>query len=326
MRTVLGSCTAIDVDYLVSKRDEPQSFRLLVDANKIRDDNGNHLTDFVVTFDARFDDTDAGHMAEQAVPWAVQQSHDRLCTVTRTIKLEPKWRSGIFLQADSWWTSWLSAAARDVTTEKWAQERLRDLAGQLMTAQERERRRIAMELHDDVTQRLAALGIDLGLLKRTPTGPSALELHGELSRLQAQIIGLSEDVRTLSHSLHPSILEHSDLATSLEMHCHEFTDQHGIAASFTTRDVPDDIPRSVAVALYRIAQESLRNVVRHSDATAASVALAGEGGTRLSLFVIDNGKGFDVGKAKASLLLGLLSIEERARHIGASVKVSLIKE
>ena len=87
MLTALAACTAIDVDYLVSKRDEPQSFRLRVDANKIRDDDGNHLTDFVVTFDARFDDTDAGQTAEEAVPWAVQQSHDRLCTVTRTIEL-----------------------------------------------------------------------------------------------------------------------------------------------------------------------------------------------------------------------------------------------
>ena len=222
--------------------------------------------------------------------------------------------------------SWLSAAARDVTSEKWAQEKLRDLAVQLMTAQEEERRRLARELHDDITQRLATLGIELGLLKRTPTRPEALELHGELSRLQAQIIKLSEDIRRLSHSLHPSILEYSNLAASLEMHCREFTDQHGIAASFTARDVPDDIPRPVALALYRIAQESLRNVARHSGATVTSITLAGEGGTRLSMFVIDNGKGFDVGKAKASPGLGLVSIEERARHIGASVTIDSIPD
>ena len=85
--------------------------------------------------------------------------------------------------------------------------------------------------------------------------------------------------------------------------------------------MPDDVPRPVALALYRIAQESLRNVARHSDATAASVVLAGESGAHLSLFVIDNGKGFDVGKAKISPGLGLVSIEERARHIGASVTI-----
>ena len=217
--------------------------------------------------------------------------------------------------------SWLSAAARDITDEKWAREKLRDLADQVMTAQEEERRRIAGELHDDVTQRLATLGIALGLLKRNPAAAGAWDVLEELSRLQTQILQLSEDVRRLSHSLHPSILEHSDLAASLEMHCREFTGQHCIATSFAARDVPDDVPRPVALALYRIVQESLRNVARHSGATTASVVLAGEGGTRLSLFVIDNGKGFDVGKSKINPGLGLVSIEERARHIGASVTI-----
>jgi PAS domain S-box-containing protein len=213
------------------------------------------------------------------------------------------------------------AVARDITEEKWAQEKLRDLAGQVMNAQEEERRRIAGELHDDVTQRLATLGIELGLLKRKPSGTDAVELQRELTRLQAQIIQLSEDVRRLSYSLHPSILEQSDLAASLEMHCREFAGQHDIPTSFTARDVPIDVARPVALALYRIVQESLRNVARHSGATEASVVLAGEGKTRLSLFVIDNGKGFDIGKAKISSGLGLVSIEERARHIGASVTI-----
>lgn len=217
--------------------------------------------------------------------------------------------------------AWFNVAARDITEEKWAQEKLRDIADQVLTAQEDERRRIAGELHDDVTQRLAALGIELGMLKRTSGEAKAVDLRGELSRLQGQILQLSEDVRSLSHSLHPSILEHSDLAASLEMHCREFTGQHGIPTSFTARDLPEDVERPVALALYRIVQESLRNVARHSDATAASVVLAGEEGTRLSLYVIDNGRGFDVGKAKIRPGLGLVSIEERARHIGASVTI-----
>jgi PAS domain S-box-containing protein len=215
--------------------------------------------------------------------------------------------------------AWFNVAARDVTEERWAQEKLRDIADQVMTAQEEERRRIAGELHDDITQRLASLGIELGLLKRTEARAEALELH--VSQIQAQILQLSEDVRKLSHSLHPSILEHSDLAVSLEMHCREFTDRHGIPTSFTTRDAPDGVPRPVALALYRIAQESLRNVARHSGATTANVVLAGEGGKRLSLYVIDNGKGFDISKSKISPGLGLVSIEERARHIGATVTI-----
>jgi uncharacterized OsmC-like protein len=87
MLTALAACTAIDVDYIVSKRDEPKSFRLRVDANKVRDDGGNHLTDFAVTFDAKFAESEAGQAARDVLPRAVQQSHDRLCTITRTIEL-----------------------------------------------------------------------------------------------------------------------------------------------------------------------------------------------------------------------------------------------
>lgn len=229
------------------------------------------------------------------------------------------------------WLSWtlaapasgesqMSSAARDITEEKLAREKLRDLAAQLMTAQEEERRRIARELHDDVTQRLSTIGIELGLLKRTGGQ------HELVEGLQAQIFELSDDLRSLSHSLHPSILEYADLPATLEMYCRKFSEQHAIAAAFTARDVPAEIPRSVAVALFRIAQESLRNVALHSAASAASVILAGEDGTELSLFIIDNGKGFDAGKIKAGSGLGLLSIEERARNMGASVTIDSTPE
>ena len=144
--------------------------------------------------------------------------------------------------------------------------------------------------------------------------------------LQAQIFQLSDDLRSLSHSLHPSILEYADLPATLEMYCRKFNEQHAIATAFTARDVPAEIPRAVAVALFRIAQESLRNVALHSAASAASVILAGEDGTDLSLFIIDNGKGFDAGKIKAGSGLGLLSIEERARNMGASVTIDSTPE
>ena len=85
--TALAACSAIDVDYIVGKRDEPASFRLRSEANKIRDERGNHLTDIVVTFDARFEDTEAGKAAQEVLARAVKQSHDRLCTVSRTVEL-----------------------------------------------------------------------------------------------------------------------------------------------------------------------------------------------------------------------------------------------
>lgn len=85
--TALAACGAADVDYIVSKRDEPSSMRVRSDANKVRDNGGNHLTDLVVTFDVRFADTEAGDAGRAVLPRSVQQSHDRLCTVSRTIQL-----------------------------------------------------------------------------------------------------------------------------------------------------------------------------------------------------------------------------------------------
>ena len=93
--TALAACTAIDVDYIVGKRDEPSSFRVRGEANKVRDEGGNHLTDIVLTFDARFEDTEAGKAAQDVMARAVKQSHDRLCTVSRTVELGTKVQSVI---------------------------------------------------------------------------------------------------------------------------------------------------------------------------------------------------------------------------------------
>jgi putative redox protein len=83
----IGGCTAIDVDLLTSRRAEPGAFEVLVDASKVRDDAGNHLSDLLVTFRVRFPDGEAGDRAREILPDVVQKSHDRLCTVSRTIEL-----------------------------------------------------------------------------------------------------------------------------------------------------------------------------------------------------------------------------------------------
>jgi PAS domain S-box-containing protein len=265
------------------------------------------------------------HTDDQA---RTEAAYRELSAGASVVEFENRYRS----KGGEWrWLDWriarpstgesqVSAAARDITQEKFDRGKLRDLAAQLMTAHEEERRRIARDLHDDVTQRLATIGIEMGLLKRDGSTRGAMDLATALDRLQEEIVVVSEDLRLLSHSLHPSVLEHADLGTTLETHCREFTKKHGIETSFAMREVPPGIPRDVAVTLYRIAQESLRNVAQHSKATAASVTLAGDG-SALALFIIDNGSGFDAKKAKSSAGLGLLSIEERARTIGASVAI-----
>ena len=85
--TAMAACSAIDVDYIVSKRAEPESFRLRAEATKVRDEGGNHLSDIVITFDAEFEPTDAGKAAQDVFPRAIDQSNDRLCTVSRTVQL-----------------------------------------------------------------------------------------------------------------------------------------------------------------------------------------------------------------------------------------------
>jgi signal transduction histidine kinase len=215
---------------------------------------------------------------------------------------------------------WLTAAARDITGEKLAQEKIRALADQVIIAQEDERRRISRELHDDVTQRLAALGIEMGLLKSGDAQHDPV-IEQELTRLQGEVLRLSEDIRQLSHSLHPSVLEHSNLTAALEAYCHEFSRQTGIDTTFAHRNVPAEISQPVAIAFYRIAQEALRNVAVHSGATTSSVVLSGE---NLSLNVIDNGRGFDQAQAIKSQGLGLVSMEERARLVGAIVTIESI--
>jgi PAS domain S-box-containing protein len=215
---------------------------------------------------------------------------------------------------------WLTAAARDITGEKLAQEKIRALADQVIIAQEDERRRISRELHDDVTQRLAALGIEMGLLKSGDAQHNPV-IEQELTRLQGEVLRLSEDIRQLSHSLHPSVLEHSNLTAALEAYCHEFSRQTGIDTTFAHRNVPAEISQPVAIAFYRIAQEALRNVAVHSGATTSSVVLSGE---NLSLNVIDNGRGFDQAQAIKSQGLGLVSMEERARLVGAIVTIESV--
>ncbi|MEZ5356377.1 MAG: PAS domain S-box protein [Bryobacteraceae bacterium] len=213
----------------------------------------------------------------------------------------------------------IGVIARDISQRKKNEARLHSLAAQLLTVQEDERSRIARELHDDFTQKLAVVGMELGTIRKQ-TANANPQIQASLRKVQDRIARLSEDARLLSHQLHPASLEFSGLAGALHSHCREVSRQRGIRVHCTLRSVPDAIPKEVEVAFYRIAQEALRNVVRHANANSATVTLAGEHG-RLRLTITDDGCGFDSGRARAGAGIGLDSIEERARLIGASVQI-----
>ena len=168
--------------------------------------------------------------------------------------------------------------SEDITQRKQMQEALRtseqslrELAGSLLTAQEDERRRIARELHDDVTQRLAFVSIEIG--KLAAAGISPQDFTGRLRSLQEQVIQVSREVRRLSHGLHPSAIEDFGLSTALEEFCEEFSKAHEIHARFVGLIDDSGLSIEAASCLYRVAQESVRNASKHAGATQIHIAL-----------------------------------------------------
>jgi PAS domain S-box-containing protein len=213
----------------------------------------------------------------------------------------------------------------DITERKEAEEALReseealrksyarieDLAGRLIAAQEEERSHIARELHDDLNQQVAALAIGISRLKRQFSNADAVVLE-QIAKLQNKTHLLSERIRQVSHELHSSILQHVGLPAALNSYCAEFSDREGIAVALDIGNGIEDVPPEAALCIYRVAQESLRNVARHSGARRAVVTLAGVNGA-IELRVADQGVGFDPGQARECRGLGLVSMEERVK-------------
>jgi PAS domain S-box-containing protein len=197
---------------------------------------------------------------------------------------------------------------------------LRAVAARLITAQEDERRRIARELHDDVAQRLAVLEWQLTDSRQQVRSDPVLE--GLLDRLIALAAGISDEVRQLSHSLHPSILEDLGLVHALRRLCEEFQCAYGIAVHLTIA-VPLSLvaPPPVAAALYRIGQEALHNSAKHGRKAAVTVELL-RTPEDIRLTIGDSGPGFDQEAARAmGRGLGLLSMQERASLVSGILEV-----
>jgi PAS domain S-box-containing protein len=197
-------------------------------------------------------------------------------------------------------------------------ERIQDLAGRLIQVQEVERARIARDLHDDVNQQLAALSMAISGIKRR-LSPNA-EVRKELEAVQQRAIGLTDEVRRVSHGLHSGVLQHAGLVPALRAQCSEFQQAHGIKSSFLVDEKIGDVPANVSLCLYRVVQEAMANVSRHARAAHADVRLGQQDGG-LELKITDDGKGFDPSGPKATRGLGLISIEERVRMVGGRVNV-----
>lgn len=197
-----------------------------------------------------------------------------------------------------------------------SQAQLRALTASLLEAQEQERRRLSRELHDDLNQKLAMLSVEVGQIEGAVSGA----MKERLAALGMRLSALTDEVRRTAYQLHPSVLEHLGLVAALESYCADFSRQESIDVGFRKRHVPASLPQATALCLYRVTQESLRNVARHSGASRALVSLSGSRND-IVLRISDNGRGFDVA-AMHRRGLGLVSMEERVRTVGGTLTIS----
>ena len=207
---------------------------------------------------------------------------------------------------------------KEVELQK-SHKELQSLAGKLLTAQEEERRLLARELHDDLTQRLALMAIEIGKLEMQSKSLST-SFPQDIGKIREDIIDISEDVHDISRQLHPSILDDLGLVDALKSECAIFSQHEGLSVKYATQNVNRKIPRDITLCIYRIAQHSLKNIAKHAKATEVSVSVTCDDIT-LCLKVEDNGIGFIPNQINGKGGLGLVSMKERARLIQGNLSI-----
>ena len=208
---------------------------------------------------------------------------------------------------------------QDITERKRHEQAIQDLTGRLIDAQEQERSRIARELHDDINQQVAMLAIELQQLEVSlPEGLS--ESRQTVQGIWKKTHLLSTEIQHLSHQLHSAKLEHLGIIPALRGLCSEFSQQHKIGADFHFRQVPPRLDSDISLSLFRVAQESLHNVAKHSQAKKVLLELVGTSG-EIVLRVSDDGVGFDTDMPGNRTGLGMISMNERVRLVGGTLRV-----
>lgn len=207
--------------------------------------------------------------------------------------------------------------AVDITERKLAEAALSTVSQKLIEAHEEESRRIARELHDDINQRLAVVIMRLGYLKQDP---STAEFKQEIGEVSQEVADLVADIHVLSHGLHPGKLELLGLEAAAAGFCEEFSNRHGVTIDVHFENIPKALPREMSLCLYRVLQEALQNVVKHSVSRHAHVSLNGQLNT-INLTVKDSGAGFDPHEAMRGPGLGLTSMTERLKVIDGQLSI-----
>jgi signal transduction histidine kinase len=193
-----------------------------------------------------------------------------------------------------------------------------DLAVQVIVAQEAERRRFSREMHDDLAQKVALLEFQIEGMKRKfdqRDGATA-----ELECLRTSVAALAEDLHRICYRLHPVVLDNLGLVAGVDFLCNEFARMSGVNPKFVSETVPDKVPSSVALCLYRVVQEALNNVHKHACAQQVAVLLRGfSNGIRA--IVSDRGRGFRMNDAESNFGLGLTFICERVKLLGGQSSI-----
>ena len=200
-------------------------------------------------------------------------------------------------------------------------QRIRQLAGRLINAQEATRAELARELHDGVCQELVSVSLSVNSLKNSSGDIQEAQTQQALSRLEEETIDMLEGVRSMSHDLHPASLRLLGLPAALRDHCSEVAKRYGVEVSLKITDDLGDVHPDTAVSMFRIAQESLRNGIVHGEAQRLALSLA-RSGNHVELTISDDGWGFDLEAARRDGRgLGLVSMEERAHAVGGDVQI-----
>src|SRR5829696_1043877 len=206
----------------------------------------------------------------------------------------------------------------DISERKRAEQALKDVAGRLIVAQEEERRRVARELHDDFNQRMALLSLELEQLGKRIEKP--LELRKTVQSLQDQANELSAEIHRLSYKLHPAKLDHLGLLAAVKSLCTEITQSGKLKVNFRQAGFPSELDKDITLCIFRIAQEGLRNCVKHSGADSVEVMLT-KTRSAVRLLVSDNGCGFNTKSGLMEKGLGFINMKERLHFLGGEMTV-----
>jgi len=213
----------------------------------------------------------------------------------------------------------LARQAADLIERTLAEEALSKVSQKLIEAHEEERARIARELHDDISQRLALVSVRLDCLRQRPR-VSAADLKQEIGDVYQQLGDLASDIQVLSHGLHPPKLELLGLEGAVAGFCEELSNRHGLTIDVQCENIPRALPPELSLCVYRVLQEALQNVVKHGASRRAHVSLNGQIDT-ISLTVADSGVGFNPQEAMSGAGLGLTSMKERLKVVGGQLSI-----